>query len=188
VILPVEDDDERLLRPGSPCWRLEHVDRLALLVDGAAYFHAMKAAMQKAQHSILLSGWDFDPRVQLEPDLEGTERSEQLCGLLKRLLAQRPSLQVHILVWDMALPFAIQRRDRPQRAGDGCQWTGSAISWMACISQARPTTRRSWSSMIRSPSAAAATSLETAGLRRSMEIGSAAGDASLARAPSGRPV
>lgn len=49
---------------------------------------------------------------------------------------------------------------------DGCQRTGSAISWMAPIRSARPTTRRSWSSMIRSPSAAAATSPETAGIRR----------------------
>lgn len=52
-----------LLRPGSTCWRFEHARRIALLVDGAAYFPAMKAAMEKARHSILLLGWDFDPRV-----------------------------------------------------------------------------------------------------------------------------
>ena len=96
---------------------------MALLVDGAAYFHAMKTAMQQARHSILLLGWDFDPRVPLEPDLKGTECSDRLCDLLGRFLTQRPSLQVHLLIWDMALAFAIQRRDRPQRAG---QWLPKA--------------------------------------------------------------
>ena len=116
-VIPVEDDSERLLRPGSTCWRLEQTARMALLVDGAAYFPAMKAAMRNAQHSILLLGWDFDPRVPLEPHREGTEQSDRLSNLLGRLLAQHPSLHVHILIWDMAWPFAIQRRDRPQRAG-----------------------------------------------------------------------
>ena len=116
VISPVEDDSARLLRPGSTCWRLEHARRIKLLVDGAAYFPAMKAAMEKARHSILLLGWDFDPRVLLQPDLEGAEQSDRLCDLLGRLLAQRPGLHVHILIWDMAWPFAVQRRDGPQRA------------------------------------------------------------------------
>jgi phospholipase D1/2 len=116
-VIPVEDDSERLLRPGSTCWRLEQTARMALLVDGATYFPAMKAAMRNAQHSILLLGWDFDPRVPLEPHREGREQSDRLSNLLGRLLAQHPSLHVHILIWDMAWPFAIQRRDRPQRAG-----------------------------------------------------------------------
>lgn len=102
-VIPVEDVSERLLRPGSTCWRLERTDRMALLVDGAAYFPAMKAAMREARHSILLLGWDFDSRVPLQPDLEGAEQSDRLCDLLGRLLAQRPGLHVHILIWDIGL-------------------------------------------------------------------------------------
>jgi phosphatidylserine/phosphatidylglycerophosphate/cardiolipin synthase-like enzyme len=96
---------------------VEHARRIALLVDGAAYIPAMKAAVAKARHSVLLLGWDFDPRVPLEPDLKPRGQSDRLCDHLGRLLAQRPGLRVHILIWDMALPYAIQRRDRPQRAG-----------------------------------------------------------------------
>jgi phosphatidylserine/phosphatidylglycerophosphate/cardiolipin synthase-like enzyme len=96
---------------------VEHARRIALLVDGAAYIPAMKAAVAKARHSVLLLGWDFDPRVPLEPDLKPGGQSDRLCDLLEGLLAQRPGLRVHILIWDMALPYAIQRRDRPQRAG-----------------------------------------------------------------------
>ncbi len=115
--MTIGEDHDRLLRPGSTCWRVAHAHRVALLVDGAAYFPAMKAAMEKARHSILLLGWDFDPRVPLEPDGRGMGRTERLCDLLSRLLARRRGLRVYILIWDMALPYAIQRRDRPQRAG-----------------------------------------------------------------------
>ena len=59
---------KRLLIAGATCWRREHARRIAILVDGAAYFHAMKAAMRAARHSILLLGWDFDPHVPLEGD------------------------------------------------------------------------------------------------------------------------
>ena len=106
-----------LLRPGSTCWRVEHARHIALLVDGAAYIPAMKAAVAKARHSVLLLGWDFDPRVPLEPDLEPGGQSDRLCDLLEGLLARRPGLRAHILIWDMALPYAIHRGDRPQRAG-----------------------------------------------------------------------
>jgi len=37
---------KRLLIAGATCWRREHARRIAILVDGAAYFHAMKAAMR----------------------------------------------------------------------------------------------------------------------------------------------
>jgi phospholipase D1/2 len=45
---------EPLLVPGRTCWRIERADRLALIVDAADYFRLAKAAMLKAQHSIML--------------------------------------------------------------------------------------------------------------------------------------
>ncbi len=56
-----------VLRPGHTCWRMEQADRVALIVDAADYFRAAQAAMLKAQHSILMVGWDFDTRIELEP-------------------------------------------------------------------------------------------------------------------------
>ena len=53
--------NESLLRPGSTCWRLEPARRVSVLVDGAAYFHAMKLAIRSAERSILILGWNFDP-------------------------------------------------------------------------------------------------------------------------------
>ena len=111
-----QHDSKRSLTPGATCWRLEHARRIAILVDGAAYFHAMKAAMQSARHSILLLGWDFDPHVPLEGDRQEADPPNRLSDLFARVLAERPALRIHILIWNMALPYALLRRNRPQVA------------------------------------------------------------------------
>lgn len=105
-----------VLQAGKTCWRLERARRAAVLIDGQAYFRAMRAALECARHSIFLLGWDFDPLVCLEPALDAQAAGEPFHGLLRRLLARQPDLRIHILIWKMALPFALQRRDRPQRA------------------------------------------------------------------------
>jgi phosphatidylserine/phosphatidylglycerophosphate/cardiolipin synthase-like enzyme len=50
VAVPSYDQrsQQPLLRAGLTCWRVENASRVSVLVDGAAYFHAMKAAMEKA--------------------------------------------------------------------------------------------------------------------------------------------
>jgi phospholipase D1/2 len=107
-------EPEPVLRPGSTVWRVEQAGRVALLVDAAAYFHAVRAALWNAQHSIVLIGWDIDPHVSLDADGKGG--GERFCDLFKRLLEERSALKINILIWDMTWLFAIQRRNRPQRA------------------------------------------------------------------------
>lgn len=51
--------------PGRNCWRVEHADRMAFIVDAADYFNAVRAAMLRARRRIMLIGWDFDPRIRL---------------------------------------------------------------------------------------------------------------------------
>jgi len=109
-----EERDTGLLRPGATCWRVERARRAAMLPDGAAYFSAMRAAMERARRSILLVGWDFDAEMRLGP--AGGAEAEKFHELMRRLLARRPELQVHILIWDMAFAFRIQRRSGPRQA------------------------------------------------------------------------
>jgi phosphatidylserine/phosphatidylglycerophosphate/cardiolipin synthase-like enzyme len=94
-----------LLREGETCWRVEQADRLALLVDGAAYFAAAKAAMLNARHSIWLLAWVFDPLTRLTPDRNHRSRdpesADRLGLLLRRLASLNPALDVRILAWDM---------------------------------------------------------------------------------------
>ncbi|MCP3056315.1 phospholipase D-like domain-containing protein [Aurantimonas marianensis] len=104
-----------LLRDSDTCWRVENATRIALLVDGWAYLPAMRAAMERAKHSILLIGWDFDARVPLGAPTDENGGGEPLCDLMTRLLARTPDLDVHILIWKMAMGYSVQRRDSPQR-------------------------------------------------------------------------
>jgi len=94
-----------LLRPGDTCWRVAQADRLALLVDGAAYFAAAKAAILNARHSIWLLAWVFDPLTRLTPDRNkksgDPENPDRLGLLLRRLSSLNPALDVRILAWDM---------------------------------------------------------------------------------------
>ncbi|TCT03208.1 phospholipase D-like domain-containing protein [Aquabacter spiritensis] len=94
--------DDAILVPGWNCWKRARADRAALLVDGAAYFARLEAALRRARHSIVIVGWDFDSRVKLRPDTDDT-----LIGtLLRRRVEAEPDLSVRILVWSSAVVHA----------------------------------------------------------------------------------
>jgi phosphatidylserine/phosphatidylglycerophosphate/cardiolipin synthase-like enzyme len=87
-------------------------------VENATYFRALRAALLKAERSILILGWTFDPRTVLEPGAHGEpDGPEGRVGeLLKRLTEARPELDVRILSWRMAWPIAASQDFYPQRA------------------------------------------------------------------------
>ncbi|MDQ2103298.1 phospholipase D-like domain-containing protein [Azospirillum isscasi] len=97
-----------ILRPGATCWRTERADRLAVLVDGAAFFAAVRAALLRARHSVILLGWDIDPRMRLDP-----HDPETLGDFLTRLIRERPSLRIHALKWDMPFPISLEHPHGP---------------------------------------------------------------------------
>ncbi|QCG97147.1 phospholipase [Azospirillum sp. TSA2s] len=97
-----------VLRPGLTCWRTERTGRVAVLVDGADYFVAARAAMERARQSILLVGWDIDPRMRLDPDSR-----ETLGRFLARMMRSRPGLHVRALKWDMPFPIALDHPHEP---------------------------------------------------------------------------
>ena len=97
---------EGWLRPGLTCWRRERAHRAAVLHDGAAYFAAARAALVKAQRTITLIGWSFDPRVRLLPSAGDPESDQTMADLLRALKAARPDLTIRILIWDMPWPIS----------------------------------------------------------------------------------
>ena len=106
-----------LLHPGETCWRVETADRVAMLVDSSAYFTAALSAMRRARRSIFLLGWGFDPRTRLRPDPSGEEHGpDEIGALLRRLSAERPELDIHILIWKSALPISASQHFFPHRA------------------------------------------------------------------------
>ncbi|WP_084536497.1 phospholipase D-like domain-containing protein [Azospirillum halopraeferens] len=102
-----------ILVPGKTCWRIARADRLALIVDAAAYFAAAKAAMGLARHRLMMVGWDFDLRIRLEPDREDARQPDMLGRFVQHLVQSRPGLQAFILKWDMAMVKTIAREIVP---------------------------------------------------------------------------
>nr|WP_183448559.1 phospholipase D-like domain-containing protein [Microvirga lupini] len=94
-----------ILRPGQNCWRIAQAERASVLIDGAAYFACLEAALRRAQRSILIIGWDFDGSIRLRPDVSA-EESPPLGPLLRSLVEAKPDLEVRILVWSVAVVHA----------------------------------------------------------------------------------
>ena len=104
---------EPLLVPGRNCWRIERAERVAFLVDGEAYFGAVRRAIAKAQHSILILGWDIDSRMLLVPDGADDGYPAPLGDFLNAVVASRPSLHGYVLSWDFAMLYAMEREWLP---------------------------------------------------------------------------
>jgi len=109
------NEDGMLLREGRDYWRQERADRLAFLIDAAPYFGAVRAAMRLAERSIRIVGWDIHSRMRLvgpegEPD-DGLPA--ELGPFLNARLDRRRKLRVHILTWDFAMIYSIEREVLP---------------------------------------------------------------------------
>jgi len=98
-----------LLVAGRNCWRMAHAARVGFLVDGSEYFSAVRAALAGAQRNIFILGWDIDSRMWLVPGGANDGFPEPLREFLDALLAERPQLHIHVLSWDFALLFALER-------------------------------------------------------------------------------
>lgn len=106
-----------VLIPGETCWRTEAADRCAFLIDNEAYFTALYEAFRKARRSILILGWAFDPRTRLFPDgYDGPADPDEVGRVLLRLAAERPDLEISLLIWKSALPVAATQEFFPHKA------------------------------------------------------------------------
>ena len=107
--------DPGIFVEGQTCWRIGRAERAAVLIDGGAYFGALREALLKAQHSVFIVGWDIDSRVEILD--EKRDRSDgapsRLGDLLAHLVEQRPDLQVHLLLWDYSVIYATDREPLP---------------------------------------------------------------------------
>jgi phosphatidylserine/phosphatidylglycerophosphate/cardiolipin synthase-like enzyme/uncharacterized membrane protein YdjX (TVP38/TMEM64 family) len=106
---------EPVLQEGKTCWRIAQAQRAAVLIDGATYYDALRAAMANAEHSIFIVGWDIDSRTPLVGSTgeahDGGPR--ELGAFLTELVRERPALQIHLLLWDYSLIYALDREPLP---------------------------------------------------------------------------
>ncbi len=109
---PVATED--LLVPGETCWRIERAERHAVFVDAADYFAALRGAVLRAQRRVLFIGWDFDPRIRMDPrgagrHRRGRRRPDKLGRVLEEAVRTNPRLEIGVLVWDYGVIGALGR-------------------------------------------------------------------------------
>jgi len=99
-----------ILKEGRNCWRVRKAHRVAFLVDPAAYFDAFARSAARAKESIFIAAWDMDTRIPLfhEKEIEGLP--PRLWEFLNALVRRSKSLHIHILEWDFAVIYALERQ------------------------------------------------------------------------------
>lgn len=68
---------------------------------------------------VLLIGWQFDPRTQLDPLNPPYGAAGEVGHQMRRLAWTKPNLKIRLLVWNSPLPIVASQGMFPQRA---VQW------------------------------------------------------------------
>jgi phosphatidylserine/phosphatidylglycerophosphate/cardiolipin synthase-like enzyme/uncharacterized membrane protein YdjX (TVP38/TMEM64 family) len=87
---------------------------VALLVDGSRYYPAVGRALARAEHAAWILAWDLDRRMRLfrdGPPPHGLP--DRLGPFLDGLCQRRRDLHLHVLLWDYAMIYALEREPLP---------------------------------------------------------------------------
>jgi len=113
---PGDDSAFELFAPGTNCWRVETAGRFAVLMENAAYFEALRSSLAKAKRSIVILGWQFDPRTRLDPESAPNDPHAQIGHQLRLLVKERPELDIRLLIWKSPLLIAASQGFYPHKA------------------------------------------------------------------------
>jgi phosphatidylserine/phosphatidylglycerophosphate/cardiolipin synthase-like enzyme len=103
-----------LLVEGATAWKIARAGRATLLIDGAAFFGALREALACARRSVLILGWDIDSRTRLTGEDDADDGApETLLAYLEHLVQRRPELEIRLLLWDYSLLYALDREPLP---------------------------------------------------------------------------
>ncbi|KAA5607334.1 hypothetical protein F1188_00770 [Roseospira marina] len=105
-----------LAHPGTTCWKITRADRFRFLVDGAAYFAALRQVLIAAREQVLISAWDISSTIPLvDPEAPPPDDGwpVRLAELLRALTEARPALHVRVLLWDFPVLYASDRELLP---------------------------------------------------------------------------
>ena len=104
-----------VLREGTNCWRISRANRASFIVDGEAYFAAVRDAIIEARRSIFIVGWDIHSQLELVRNDGGDDGLPRALGaLVDAVASRRPELEVYILDWDFAMIYAMEREFFPR--------------------------------------------------------------------------
>lgn len=111
-------DVPSVLKPGETCWRIEKAGQLAVIIDAADYFAALRNVLPLARHSVIMIGWEFDTRISLDPREPDGDVPQRMGDLLSWLVDRRPDLKIRLLQWDVGLIGTLERGSTPLRLAD----------------------------------------------------------------------
>ena len=98
-----------ILRSGSNCWRIDRAERFLCVQDAADYFRLVRHAFLHARQTIFILGWDIQSTLDLVPGGASDDGPTRLDELLKWVIRRRPQLACHVLTWDYAALYALER-------------------------------------------------------------------------------
>ena len=101
-----------LLRIGHNCWRTEKAQRVAVAIDGACYFRALREAILGARQRVIIIGWDIHSRLQLIRKGVDDDYPTEL-GALLDFVASKRKIDVYVLSWDFAMIYLLERETFP---------------------------------------------------------------------------
>ncbi|MCO5731708.1 phospholipase D-like domain-containing protein [Rhizobium sp. SSA_523] len=110
---------QTIIRPGRNSWRKARADKVAFLIDGAEYYRRLDQVLAKATRSILIVGWDFNPKLRLRPEVPG---SPTLGEILRQRVEEEERLSVQILVWGMGPIYSGKSFELFQKGGQKGSW------------------------------------------------------------------
>src|SRR4051812_23204907 len=101
------DKPTTFFREGQNCWKTSPASRIAPIIDAEDYFRALWWALERAEKSIFILGWDLDSRIRLVPDDPRT-----FSELLVSLVDKKPDLHIYLLNWDFLVFYADERESK----------------------------------------------------------------------------
>jgi phosphatidylserine/phosphatidylglycerophosphate/cardiolipin synthase-like enzyme len=116
--MPVESDPTScetasstptIFESGANCWRIDWADRFSCVQDAADYFRLVRHAILHARDTIFILGWDIQSTLDLVPGGVSDGAPTRLDELLKWVIRRRPQLACHVLIWDYAALYALER-------------------------------------------------------------------------------
>ena len=103
------DRETAILAKGHNCWRIDRADRFRCIQDAADYFRLVRHAILQARDTVFILGWDIQSTLDLVPGGTSDGAPTRFDELLKWAIGRRPQLAFHVLIWDYAPLYALER-------------------------------------------------------------------------------